>query len=241
MSNQEIRIFENLNAMVASALQMLLEKIQETLEKKDRCVLVLAGGRSPGKLYVSWAKEGRTRSPWDRLHIFWGDERYVPPTHPASNYRMVTESLLQNVPIPESNIHPIPTDLSPIEQCADVYEEILRSHGGADIALLGVGPDGHTASIFPGDPVVKETERWVVAVPEPLGDPPLPRVTLTLPALSQAYWVFFWVAGASKRPVVRHLLRQIKGIRGTPALPAFRVNARKGTLWFIDPLALPDL
>lgn len=241
MRHRELRIFEDLDAMAISALQTLLSKINEVLSEKDQCVLVLAGGTSPRKLYTYWATEGRAQTPWQQLEVFWSDERYVPPTHPASNDRMVTESLLQKVPIPESNVHPIPTDLSPIHRCPTAYEEVLRSYGGVDIALLGVGPDGHTASIFPGHPVIHETKRWVVAIPEPIGNPSLPRITLTIPALSRAKWVLFWVAGTSKKQVIHHLLRQIQGGHKLPPFPALQVFGKKATLWFIVSSALPNI
>ncbi len=152
------------------------------------------------------------RTPWERVHLFWGDERYVPHDDPASNYRMARESLIAHVPIPAENVHPMPTDLPQPEKAAEAYEAELRRFFGTgapgfDLQLLGLGVEGHTASLFPGSPALEEKERWVAAVVAPAKPPQ--RLTLTLPVLNQGRNTLFLVTGADKRPIVAALRGRI--------------------------------
>jgi len=126
--------------------------------------LALAGGQTPRSLYRLLAREYRERIPWPQVHLFWGDERCVPPDDPDSNFAAAHETLISKVPLPSQNIHCIPTEIGPPEKAADVYEQVLREffEGTSptfDVVLLGVGEDGHTASLFPGDPVLQERKR----------------------------------------------------------------------------------
>ncbi|MFQ5664404.1 MAG: 6-phosphogluconolactonase [Terriglobia bacterium] len=204
------------------------------------CV-ALAGGSTPRQLYELLASgEWRHRIPWDQLHFFWGDERLVPHDHRQSNYRMVREALLKHVPVPQQNIHPVPTQAS-LEATARAYEQELRAHfghrwgvPGFDLILLGLGADGHTASLFPGAPALEDKQHLVVAH-RPAGYE-LARVTLTLPVLNHARRVFFLVSGASKALALRD------AFEGTGQRPAQRVAPKKGELvWLVDSAAASRL
>ena len=170
--------------------------------------LALSGGSTPKRLYARLAAAPwRERMPWDRVHLFWGDERFVPPDHPDSNRRMAQEAMVAHVPIPPANLHPVPVDGTP-EDAARRYEAELRAFAAGrpqgeplfDVQLLGLGPDGHTASLFPGTPALAERGAWVAAV---VGAKPEARITLTYPALDSSRDVAFLVAGAEKREIVR--------------------------------------
>ncbi|MEJ0095681.1 MAG: 6-phosphogluconolactonase [Methylocella sp.] len=200
--------------------------------------IALSGGSTPQRLYELLADVPyRDEFPWSRTHWFWGDERFVPHDDALSNYHMVREALLSRALIPAINIHPIPTtDMSP-EAAASAYERELKSFYGAerldparplfDVTLLGLGPDGHTASLFPGAPVLAERDRWVAAV---VGTKPEARITLTYPALESSRCAAFLVAGAEKRAIFDRLRR------GDDSLPAARLDPA-GELWFFSDAA----
>jgi 6-phosphogluconolactonase len=201
----------------------------------------LSGGSTPRRLYENLAApEIASRFPWTRAHWFWGDERFVPHDHPDSNYRMAREALLSRVPAPESNIHAIPTEgLSP-DQAASAYEMTLKRFYGADalapdrplfaVTLLGIGEDGHTASLFPGQPALKEMRRWVVAV---IGAKAEARITLTYPALDSSRDLAFLATGRDKRDVVA------RAQAGDGAMPAAMVHPTGRLHWFTDRAAAP--
>jgi 6-phosphogluconolactonase len=195
----------------------------------------LSGGSTPKTLYGLLASDHFVgRFPWDRVSWYWGDERFVPYDHPDSNYRMTHEAMLSRAPVPPWNIHPMPVDGSP-EEAALRYERTLQAaYGGAaldparplfDVTLLGLGPDGHTASLLPGDPVLEERKAWVAAVAH--GRPEV-RITMTYPAIDSSRWVAFLVSGAEKAAV-------LKTIRaGGSDLPAARVKPVGELIWFVD-------
>ena len=177
-------------ALAKAAADRVLARIAANTARVAIC---LAGGSSPKQLYQLLATDAyRSRIPWDRVHWFVGDERFVPATDPLSNIAMMRDAFLDRC-APAANIHPIATDSADPEEAARRYEHELKSFYGAneldlarplfDLVLLGVGPDGHTASLFPGYPAVEETKRWVIEVPKAHVEPFVPRVTLTLPAL----------------------------------------------------------
>ena len=199
----------------------------------------LSGGSTPKRLYQQLARARyRETFPWPRAHWFWGDERFVPPTDPLSNFRMVHEAMLAHVPIPPENIHPVPTTGLTPEASAAAYEKTLQSFYGArrlepgrplfEVTLLGLGPDGHTASLFPGDAALKERERWVVAV---IGAKAEARISLTYPALESSADIAFLVEGAEKRDVFRRLRA------GDPDLPAGRLHSQGRLHYFADSAA----
>jgi 6-phosphogluconolactonase len=195
----------------------------------------LSGGSTPRTLYGLLASDDFIgRFPWERVSWYWGDERFVPYDHPDSNYRMTREAMLSKAPVPPENVHPVPTDGSP-EEAALRYERTLQAaYGGAaldparslfDITLLGLGPDGHTASLLPGAPELDERNRWVAAVSH--GRPEI-RITMTYPAIDSSRHVAFLVSGAEKAAVFKTILA------GGGDLPAARVAPAGELVWFVD-------
>ena len=183
--------------------------------------LVLSGGSTPKRLYQILA--GQTL-PCDRLELFWGDERFVPPDHPDNNARMVREAWLDRVPIPSAHIHPMEVSSTP-EQAAANYEILLRGLPPRpflfDVTFLGLGEDGHTASLFPGTIALEEAQVWVRAV---IGAKPEPRLTLTYPALQSSADVAFLVVGAGKRAMLQRLLAADATIPAGRLRPAGRLT-----------------
>ena len=176
----------------------------EAAQAVESFTVALAGGRTVEPLYRCLASELQGEVPWERVHVFWSDERYVSPTDPDSNVRMARELLLNHVPIPEENVHAPRTDLSEPGEAALRYEETLRQHS-LDWVLLGLGEDGHVASLFPGRPELAEKQRIVVAVHDSPKPPPV-RLTLTPAAINAAREVHLLVAGAPKRVALEAVL-----------------------------------
>lgn len=198
--------------------------------------ICLSGGSTPRGLYETLATPlYRDKFPWARTHLFWGDERFVPHDDALSNYRMVREALLTRAPIPAANVHAIPTEGLDPQAAASAYESELKSFYGAqrldpvrplfDVNLLGLGPDGHTASLFPGTEVLEERERWVAAV---IGAKPEARITLTYPALESCRHAAFLVTGQAKRAIFGRL-RQ-----GDVDLPAAHLRPIGDLTCFLD-------
>lgn len=236
----DARIFPDSDALSRAALEELVRIVSDAVKERGRFAIALAGGHTPAKLYQMWAQaeKGGMRTPWERVHLFWGDERYVPREDPASNYRMARESLIAQVPIPAENVHPMPTGLPLPEKAAETYEAELRPFFGAgapafDLQLLGLGVEGHTASLFPGSTALEEKERWVAAVEAPAKPPQ--RLTLTLPVLNQARNTFFLVTGADKRAILTALREQ--STQGSGPYPAARVQPKGPVVWFLDKAA----
>jgi 6-phosphogluconolactonase len=207
---------------------------------RDRFAICLSGGSTPRRLYQLLAESPyRDRLPWDRVHWFWGDERFVPWDHPDSNYGMANAVLLGKVSVPPRNIHGIATNGTPADAAA-AYERVLKSYYGSecldptgplfDIQILGLGPDGHTASLIPGTSVLEERHRWVAEV---MGGRPEPRITLTYPALESSRHTAFLVAGADKRETLS------RALAGDQALPAARLRPVGELIWFVDEAAQP--
>jgi 6-phosphogluconolactonase len=228
----------------AELAKMAAERVLGRISANSgRVAICLTGGSSPKQLYQLLATEAyRSRIPWDRVHWFIGDERFVPATDPRNNMAMARRIFLDAC-APAGNIHPIPTDLADPEQSAARYESELKSYYGAsvldparpmfDLVLMGVGPDGHTASLFPGYPAVEEMERWVVGVPTAHVEPFVPRVTLTLPVLGSCHEMLFEVAGTDK-------LNTLTRVLTSDDLPASRAWSNGETVWLVDTAALPE-
>jgi 6-phosphogluconolactonase len=196
--------------------------------------VALSAGETPRRTYeILSAEPYRARFPWEQVHFYQVDERWVPPEDPRSNRRMLRETLLSRAPVPESNFIFVDTGLAGPEEGARRYEEALRATfpdppGGFprfDAILLGIGKDGHTASLFPGSADTAAAGAWVVAAAG--GEPPVPRVTMTLPVLSAAAQVVFLVSGAGKARALHGVLS------GNPEFPASRVSPARGKVTFL--------
>ena len=213
----------------------LLEFCAEAIRLRGVCNLVLSGGSTPLTLYRILA--GRCIRPtvnWHKVHLFWGDERYVPHDDPRSNFGQAFAVWLRDAPIPRENIHPMPTHYADPDAAARAYEATLRAHFGDslpypafDLVLLGLGDDGHIASLFPGDPALEETERWVVPSRAPAE--PRQRLTLTLPVL-QANPIWFLVAGASKAPIIEQIFAETPD----PTLPIAMLGENRMHFWWLS-------
>jgi 6-phosphogluconolactonase len=188
---------------------MVASIARSTVKSKGRFAVALAGGNTPKQLYRILASDLGLRLPWDQIHLFWGDERFVPIDDPLSNYRMVKEELLNSIRIPASNIHMISTDFADPKAAALNCEKHLCSFSGSaipsfDLILLGMGSDGHVASLFPGTPALAEKERCVIPV-RVEATPPV-RISLTLPVINAANKIMVLVAGKEKNAAVQQAL-----------------------------------
>jgi 6-phosphogluconolactonase len=232
----DLRVCADLADLSRRAGDAAVCTINDAVRRSGRCSMALSGGSAPRTLYRLLASQFRDQIPWAHLHVFWGDERYVRSEDPRSNYRMAKEMLLDHVPCPPANVHPMPTHFPKAEAAAREYERTLRNHFVGewprfDLVLLGIGGDGHTAALFPGSPALAERTRWVVAAQAPV-EPPS-RLTLTLPVLSRAAAVHVLVAGASKSEALRHAL---EGAGDWIKYPAAGVRCGTGSvIWWADP------
>jgi 6-phosphogluconolactonase len=240
MTARDIIAVTDGEALAKAAAGRLMARIAEN---DGRIAICLTGGSSPKKLYELLATDAyRKMIPWDRTHWFIGDERFVPASDPLNNMAMARKIFLDAF-APASHIHPIPTDAASPDESALSYARELKSFYGADhldgarplfdLVLMGVGPDGHTASLFPDYPALQETERWVVGVRQAHVEPFVPRVTLTLPALASCREMLFEVSGASKRAILTQVL-------GGENLPASRARSDGETVFLVDEAALPE-
>lgn len=255
MPQPEVRVFPDLASLSKAAAAEIAEIAQSSITARGRFTVALAGGNTPRPTYELLATTYRDAIDWTRIELIFGDERLVPHDDARSNYRMVREALVSRVPIAAERVHPVPTDLATPEEVAEQYEATLRGvlgdhttdAGGVDpgtgaaatvdLALLGVGPDGHTASLFPDSPALDEPHRWVRAVDAPTTvQPAVPRITATLPFLDGARAVLFLVAGADKRRVVSEILEAQPSAR---RYPAALVAPRGRTLWLVEQSAAP--
>jgi 6-phosphogluconolactonase len=228
---ENVTIAENPERLAEQAAEFLVE----ALSTGGRRSVCLSGGSTPKRLYELLASPAyRDQVPWDRVHWFWGDERFVPPDHPDSNYGMTRRAMLAVAPVPPGHVHPVPTTLGTPEEAAAAYERTLKDYYGRaeldpgqplfDVTLLGLGEDGHTASLFPGVAALDEEDRWTAAV---VGAKPEPRISLTLPALESSRHVVFLVAGKAKFPVLQRLDQG-------EDLPAGRVRPIGTLHWMMD-------
>ncbi len=221
-------------ALALGAAERLLARIKAN---PGRIAICLTGGSSPKQLYQllatdAWSK----RIPWERMHWFIGDERFVPPSDPLNNMATARRIFLDRF-APNDHIHPIPTGTAAPDQSAALYERELQAFYGAvdldparplfDLVLMGVGPDGHTASLFPGYPALEEIKRWVVGVHQAHVEPFVPRVTLTLPALASCREMLFEIAGKEKRAILAKLSED-------EGLPANRARSNGETIFLVD-------
>ena len=232
---REVRVVDGPAALARAAAEEWLARSLAATAESGRFAVALAGGSTPRVVYALLADPDapyRAALPWARTHVFFGDERTVPPDHPASNYGMAREALLAQVPLPPENVHRIRGEDDP-EEAARAYEEDLRAFFGPvprfDLVLLGLGADAHTASLFPGSPALEAPGLVAAPFVPALG---ARRITLTPRALAGASRVVFLVSGASKAPA---LARALSGQLGPEAPPPARVRPASGTvLWLVD-------
>ena len=225
-----VEVLADKTSLVERAHKLVLEKIQSAIAARGQCSIVLAGGSTPKPLYEALAEENL---PWAKIQIFWGDERYVPSNHPDSNQLMARQAWLDKVSLPAANIHPIPTYSQDPAKDAAAYEATIRElfpispeeFPTFDIILLGMGDDGHTASLFPHTPVLNETTK-AIAVGNKDGQP---RITFTVPLLNQARCVVFLVAGANKQTA----LEQVFAVQGDATNYPSRLIKPEGELWWL--------
>ncbi len=234
--NRDLHVVADAAQLAEEASRFFVQRASEAIAARGVFRVALSGGSTPRALYERLA--GEQSVDWAHVHLFFGDERHVPPDHPDSNYRMVKEALLSRAPIPDANVHRIRTELQDAAEAANDYERAVRSAFGLaqgawprfDLVLLGMGPDGHTASLFPDTPVLHERSRiasavWVVPMQTW-------RVTLTPPVLNQARAVLFLVSGAEKAETLRAVL---EGPADPDRLPAQLIAPTAGaTHWFVD-------
>jgi 6-phosphogluconolactonase len=232
--NTEVRVFADMEELSRAAADRVVS-LARTAKASRRFALALSGGTTPGRFYsLLGAPPYRDVIDWPSLHLFWADERCVPPDHAESNFRLVRDALLSKVALPGGNIHRIIGEAGP-ERAARDYEETIRTFFGPalfpvfDLIVLGAGEDGHTASLFPGSPALRERSRIATAV---VLEPPKPaRVSLTLPVFNHASQILFLAAGRKKAAVIHEILED-----GNPKqYPAGRVQPDRGRItWMID-------
>lgn len=237
-----VQIFPNIEFLARSAAEIFIQLAEESIADHGVFRVALSGGSTPLSLYALLASEPFSeRVDWSRTHFFWGDERVVPPDHPDSNFYRARQALFENVPVPEPNIFRIPAELRP-EQAAELYEEVLlryfsnveeeeiRERARFDLALLGMGDDGHTASLFPGTPAIHEETRWVAA--QWVDKLAAWRITLTPAILNRAAQVLFLVAGEGKSYTLQRVLY---GSYQPDRYPAQAIQPEDGEVrWLVD-------
>ena len=244
-SSVEIRTLNTPQELFGAAAELVASAANEAVAERGRFSIALSGGSTPKSLYTLLATNARTSLPWDRMFFFFGDERHVPPTDPESNYRMADEVMLSKVPVAQTNVFRVEAENPDAKAAAEAYEKSLRKFFALeagqvpsfDLILLGMGPDGHTASLFPGTAALQEksklvVENWVEKLKTS-------RISLTLPVLNAARCVAFLVSGTDKAPVLKSVLES-----NTPGeqYPAKLVRPAQGKLiWLIDRAAASQL
>ena len=237
----EVRVLETASEVARVAREEIVRAAKASIEARGRFTVVLSGGSTPKALYASLSGKDVE---WGKVHLYFGDERCVPPDRQESNFKMAQEALLLRVKIPPENVHRIQGEMETAEAAAAQYEEELKRAFGAgdgpphfDLVLLGLGTDGHTASLFPGSSALEEKERWVASTW--IAKLARNRITMTFPVLNRAALVIFLVAGDEKAEAAR------RAIEGAPAgleVPARRVDPPGGrVLWLLDRLAASKL
>ena len=242
-----VEILPDKPALIQRALAVVLEGIQTAIQQNGRCTLALSGGSTPKPLYEALAT---CDLPWSKLHIFWGDERYVPADHPDSNQRMARAAWLDRVAIPPENIHPMPTDTANPADAARQHDAELQQFFGSqaghfpqfDLILLGLGDDGHTASLFPHTDALAVSD-CLVTVGNKDGQP---RLTFTVPLINQAHCVIFIVSGKNKQTPLAEILAPVPD--DLPAqqqrhqtYPASLIQPQGKLWWLLDKAAAPEI
>jgi len=243
MSFPDIRVYPDHSSLAKAAVEHIIQRAGEAISQQGYFAVLLSGGSTPQPAYLRMSQpEISRRIDWQNVHLFWGDERCVHPNHADSNFNGVHETLLAHVSVPEKNIHRIRGEYQPAKAAEDYESEVrqfFQRHKGRetganlfDLALLGLGEDGHTASLFPGSPALKEIKRWFVRVEHNQPPPPLvTRITATLPLINSSTEVVFMVTGKKKSGRVREVILP----QANHPLPAQLVQPASGRLlWFLD-------
>jgi 6-phosphogluconolactonase len=241
---ERVLIKENPHDVNLAAAEAFFHLATEAVVRKGFFTVALSGGSTPKGLYSLLASEShsfRGSVPWQKIHFFWGDERYVPQDHPDSNFRMAQEILLSKVPVNRDNVHPVDTRVADAERAARAYEEVVRHFFGLkqgevpqfDLLLLGLGTDGHTASIFPGSDIINESELLVAAYTG--GAVPTPRITVTPPIINNALNTIFLVTGREKSGVLQKVLNGDYRPETCPAQLTRQCNGN--VIWLVDKAA----
>ncbi|MBW4562188.1 MAG: 6-phosphogluconolactonase [Mojavia pulchra JT2-VF2] len=228
--NKTVEVLPDQAALIARALDLILSKIDTAIEQRGRFTIALSGGSTPKPLYEAIANQ---KLPWDKIHVFWGDERYVPPDHPDSNELMARRAWLDRVDIPAANIHAIPTLEADPTVAATKYEQHLQeffhsapgNFPALDVVLLGMGDDAHTASLFPHTEALKVSDRLITVGNK---DSSI-RITFTYPFINSAHSVIFVVAGANKRPALAQVFAPVADDFTYPS----RLIRPQGELWWL--------
>jgi 6-phosphogluconolactonase len=236
LKKPKVRIKRNLSQLAREGTERIMTLAKESMEHQGFFTMAISGGSTPRPLHRLFVKEPYLSGiPWEGIHLFWVDERCVPVEDPASNYGTAKRDFFDRVPIPKQHIHPMPMNASP-DRGAEVYQRELKAFFDSkehidpvfDLVILGIGTDGHTASLFPGQSALEETERWVVAVRG--GTPDVYRLTLTLPIINKARHIIFLASGKEKSRIVKEILQN-----GNSTLPAQRIRPTHGDLtWIMD-------
>ena len=245
--NREIQIVEDAEAVSRTAAEMMVSQALKKLKSKDSFAVALSGGSTPKNMFAILANDAalREQMPWDSVHFFWGDERHVAPDHADSNYRMTNEAMLSRVPVPPENIHRIRAENPDAGKAAEDYEQELRGFfkleteqlPAFDCVFLGMGPDGHTASLFPGTKALHERQQLVVS--NWVAKFQSFRITLTAPVLNNADTVIFLVSGEEKAEPLRVVL---EGQKQTSRFPSQLIEPTHGKLlWLVDRAAARKL
>lgn len=238
MCIRALHVFTAYEALSHGAAAAIADAIIDSVRARGRAALALAGGSTPERCYELLAPAHRTDVPWGKVHFFWGDERMVPPSDPASNTAMARRTLLAHLPLPEANVHPVDTTAHATPQeaaaaYADTLTTFFEGPPAFDLVLLGLGTDGHTASLFPEDvPHEAPNDQWVRGGLAPPRHTPRGRVSITLPAINRARQVFFLVSGAEKADA----LAAVRG-QTDPSLPAAHVAPQEALHWYVDAAA----
>lgn len=229
-TTRQVEVLSDKDALIHRSLTLVLEKLDAALAARGQFTIALSGGSTPKPLYEAMARQNL---PWEKIHVFWGDERYVPPNHPDSNEGMARQAWLNQVAIPPENIHPMPTGATDPAAAAQQYEQTLNEFfqipsgefPSLDVILLGMGDDGHTASLFPHTNALQVCDRSVT-VGNKDGQP---RITFTVPLINSARAVMFIVAGASKQSALSHIFAPTCDTETYPS----RLIQPAGELWWL--------
>jgi 6-phosphogluconolactonase len=231
--NRNLLIYRDAEALTNAATDYITALAVESQALRGQFTVALAGGKTPQSVYTRLARVGTEAGiDWSRVFFFWGDERCVPPEHPESNYGMARRTFLEAIAVPKGNVYRIPGELPP-EMAAMTYERTLRQFFGPiprfDLVLLGMGADGHTASLFPNTPAIHEPDRWVMAVKG--AKPEMTRVTLTPVALNAAAHGVILISGNQKAERLRQVFN---GPYLPDLLPVQTIHTAGSLLWFVD-------